>query len=252
MATKIEITLPRTWAELTDTQLYDVYKLIALNTTFERIKVLCFMRWADITLLARDGEECYISHGKTTGTITTRLLHAATASLDWLTEPPKTPVRITSIKGHYAIDATLQDAIFPVTNNRFDFEKYLYCDNLYQGYLDRQDNDLLNQMGQLLYDAEELTLTNAERISIFYWWTSLKTLFANTFTNFLVPALNAEQPQNLTWQRLQETMNAQIRALTGGDITKRKEVLAMDVWPVMWELDAKAKDYNDMMMKYGK
>ena len=41
-------------------------------------------------------------------------------------------------------------------------------------------------------------------------------------------------------------MNAQIRALTGGDITKEREVLKMDCWRALTELDAKAKDYEDM------
>ena len=39
---------------------------------------------------------------------------------------------------------------------------------------------------------------------------------------------------------------AQIRALTGGDITKEREVLKMDCWRALTELDAKAKDYEDM------
>ena len=37
-------------------------------------------------------------------------------------------------------------------------------------------------------------------------------------------------------------MNMQIRALTGGDITKEKEVLKMDCWRALTELDAKALD----------
>ena len=47
-------------------------------------------------------------------------------------------------------------------------------------------------------------------------------------------------------QQLQEPMNAQIHALTGRDITKEREVLKMDCWRALTELDAKAKDYEDM------
>ena len=47
-------------------------------------------------------------------------------------------------------------------------------------------------------------------------------------------------------------MNAQIRALTKGDITKEKQVLAMDTWRALAELDAQAKEYEEMQRKYGK
>ena len=46
-------------------------------------------------------------------------------------------------------------------------------------------------------------------------------------------------------------MNAQIRALTKGDITKEKEILAMDTWRALQELNAQAKEYNEFNAKYG-
>ena len=50
----------------------------------------------------------------------------------------------------------------------------------------------------------------------------------------------------LSFKQLQENMNTQIRALTGGDITKEREVLCMDCWRALTELDAKAKDYEEL------
>ena len=41
-------------------------------------------------------------------------------------------------------------------------------------------------------------------------------------------------------------MNAQIRALTGGDIIKEEAVLSMDTWRALTELDAKAKEVEDI------
>lgn len=41
-------------------------------------------------------------------------------------------------------------------------------------------------------------------------------------------------------------MNAQIRALTAGDITKEARVLEMDCWRALTELDAKAKEAEEM------
>jgi hypothetical protein len=47
-------------------------------------------------------------------------------------------------------------------------------------------------------------------------------------------------------QQLQDSMNTQIRALTGGDITKESLVLSMDCWRALVELEAKAKDYDEL------
>ena len=47
-------------------------------------------------------------------------------------------------------------------------------------------------------------------------------------------------------------MNAQIRALTKGDITKEAEVLKMDVWRALTELDAIAYENQELDRKYGK
>lgn len=47
-------------------------------------------------------------------------------------------------------------------------------------------------------------------------------------------------------------MNAQIRALTKGDITKEKEILSLDTWRALTELDAQAKEYEEMKKMYNK
>ena len=46
-------------------------------------------------------------------------------------------------------------------------------------------------------------------------------------------------------------MNAQIRALTKGDITKESQVLALDTWRALTELDALAREYQEFNSKYG-
>ena len=41
-------------------------------------------------------------------------------------------------------------------------------------------------------------------------------------------------------------MDAQIRALTKGDITKEKEILSLDTWRALTELNAQAKEYKQI------
>ena len=54
----------------------------------------------------------------------------------------------------------------------------------------------------------------------------------------------------ISGSRLQEAMDAQIRALTKGDITKESEILALDTWRALTELNAQAKEYQELKAAY--
>ena len=47
-------------------------------------------------------------------------------------------------------------------------------------------------------------------------------------------------------------MNAQIRALTKGDVTKEAQILALDAMRALTELDALAREYEELNRKYPK
>jgi hypothetical protein len=92
-------------------------------------------------------------------------------------------------------------------------------------------------------------------VGIFYWFASLKDYLARSFPNFLQPAGRSTDSNLLggtpnIGRRLQESMNAQIRALTKGDITKESTVLKMDTWRALTELDALAREYDEFNRKY--
>ena len=82
-------------------------------------------------------------------------------------------------------------------------------------------------------------------------------MFARQFKHFFKPISNAgdadgnmfEQTKS-QYEILYEAVNSQIRALTKGDVTKEKEVLAIDTWRALTELDALAKEYDEFNKKY--
>lgn len=75
-------------------------------------------------------------------------------------------------------------------------------------------------------------------------------MFARRFSDFFQPAsANAENLLGSSpniGKQLQESMDAQIRALTKGDITKEKEILSLDTWRALTELNAQAKEYKQI------
>ena len=48
-----------------------------------------------------------------------------------------------------------------------------------------------------------------------------------------------------------DAVNAQIRALTDGDVTKEEFIKGYDCWRCLTELDAKAREAEEFKRKYG-
>lgn len=240
---KIYITLPASWQELDDGQLYYVYNLFADNLSLDQIKVYCFFSWSKVKIVCRYGNGFLAKLGSQEFFVAPEVVASALHALDYLDAVPSPPVRISKIKRARAADAQLVG---------FEFDRYLYCENLYQGYLQTQNQVLLVQMAQMLYDDMDIKLNQAEKLSIFWWWMAIKQLFASQWPNFFQSVVNdgnllhagANRPPSA--RDLQDAMNAQIRALTKGDVTKEKEILAMDCWRALTELDAQAREYEEI------
>ena len=130
------------------------------------------------------------------------------------------------------------------------FGDYLKCENLYQGFLSSQNIAALEQMLPLLYRTEdgdyavEVEATPARCYSVLLWWMGAKDVLS-ALNPRLVGAgggdddVGDDAPMA---QQQRESMNAQIRALTDGDVTKEPQVLATDVHRALTELDAKIRD----------
>jgi hypothetical protein len=246
----INFTVPQGWHELSDNQLKYVYSLLADNYEIDELKTLCFLRWTGTKVIGKQPSEKYLlRHDDTYFEVSPVDFAALLQSLNWLAVLPTIPIRIASIARHHALAADFQGVAF---------EKFLVCENLYQGFLQTKSDDLLDQLASILYPKSSnllpitfnLRLSAAERINVFYWFAALKEFFASRFPEFLQPLSSGNDnllgaAPNIGAQ-LQEAMDAQIRALTKGDITKEQEILALDTWRALTELNAQAKDYQEL------
>ena len=238
------ITLPTSWAELTDEQLHMVYSLFARDLSSSEVKTLCLMKWNKLKVLGQMPDKRFlIKRGKEEVILSTRQIQQATSVLDFLDSFAPMPVRISHIGKHKAITADFE---------KVPFEQYVYVDNLFQGYLNTQQEDLLLQMAQVLYASDHVKPSKAHLVGVFYWMASLKQYFAGLFPNFYKPAstnsggnlLGSGQPD--IYRQLRESTNAMIRALTSGDITKEAAIMKMDTWRALTELDAKAREAEEL------
>lgn len=212
----------------------------------EEILTLCLFKWADLRVLCKTHDGSYLvkrrHKQKQEATLTIRQVQAATASLEFLRQFAPLPVRITKIGRATAIEADFQGV---------PFSTFISADNYYQGFLHTKNEALLKDLATLLYPkVKSRHLTTPLLLNAFYWFASLKQYFARLFPHFLQP-MSADEQNLLGYappigEMLRQTMNAQIRALTGGDITKEDAVLTMDTWRALTELDAKAKEVEDI------
>ena len=246
MKTVIDLSVPKSWQELPDKELRFVFRLLNGSFTLTQVKTRCLLRWAGLHVLRQEGSLFVVRRGKQVFPISALQITEAISNLEWLGDFPVYPVRLSRIGFHRAVNANLQNV---------SFEDFLTLDNLYQGYLQTQKENLLHDMALILYQANffvcrlrrrrSIRLTKEEATCIFYWFTSVKRYFASLFTNFFSSATDGEV-FSPSYKQLQDNVNTQIRALTGGDITKERDVLQMDCWRALTELDAKAKDYDEL------
>lgn len=254
----LNLTAPKSWEKLSQDQLDFLLRTIArvnranINRPFRsvddfsaqtaaQVAVYCLFKWngvrvvtpyADAWLVAHDGRECLVRAAD---------LAAATAFLSWVAELPAGPVRLDRIDGADAVDAELDDS--------FTFDDWLTCEALWQGYQVLKSDKFLQQMAEVLYRKPGIHLEEYQTLSIFYWWAGLKNRCNMLYPHFFQPAApgSAVEPDR---DMLRRNMDAQIRALTKGDITKESLILAMPAHRALTELDALAKEYDDLNRKY--
>lgn len=238
----INFIVPQGWHELSDKQLRYVYQLLANEFATDEVKTLCLLQWSGTKVIGRQDSGAYLlKKGKILFEVTPLTLAELLPHLEWLGSIPTVPVRISKINRQHALPADFSEV---------PFETFIICDNIYQGYLQTQNDELLDQLGATLY-GKSMTFKPYERINIFYWFAALKDTFSRKFPDFFQP-IDAATGGNLLGSSVasvEDAMNAQIRALTKGDVTKEGEVLALDSHRALTELNAQAREYKELNAK---
>ena len=250
----INFIVPQDWHELSDKQLRYVYQLLANEFATDEVKTLCLLQWSGTKVIGRQDSGAYLlKKGKILFEVTPLTLAELLPHLEWLGSLPTVPVRISKINRQHALPADFSEV---------PFETFIICDNLYQGYLQTQNDELLDQLGATLY-GKSMTFKPYERINIFYWFAALKDTFSRKFPEFFVRVATEAQGDDFqpidaatggnllgsSASSVEDAMNAQIRALTKGDVTKEAEVLALDTHRALTELNAQAREYKELNAK---
>ena len=240
----IDIKLPTCWSALSEKELRYVYRLVAYGYNADAVKTRCLLRWARMKFRYRDSKKVFVCIlDGNEYRVSAESIAECLAALEWMETPSPVPVALPRIGRHRA---------FPADMARVPLETYLICDNLFQGYLQTRSEKCLTDMASLLYGHRFSRLKPGETISVFYWYASLKTYMVNRWPNLFLQSADSNllgAPTALSARQIQSNVDTIIRALTKGDVTKEKEILALDTHRALTELDAQAREYREINSK---
>lgn len=252
---KLALRCPSSWEECTDAQLEYVFSLMAADFDIIEVKMLLLFKCSGLKVEARltrkvgEGVIYLVRQGKDLYEIEPLTFAEIISELDWLDSMPKVPRLLASWGKARPIPANLQGV---------PFEKYLIIENLFQGYLERKEDSFLEEIADIAYPGRRKgkgpfrsRRQAARLISIFFWVTALKDFLSAQYPNFYRPAAGSEAGNLLVTAtsvgaRLIDSMNAQIRSLTKGDVTKEEQILQLDTWRALTELNAQAREYEEL------
>ena len=250
----LHLSCPRSWSEMTQEQLrYALHVIGSGMYSSVEGRTLMLIRFTGIEVLGRTpgGWTCCVPVGSADGKKKRHFLFLQSwqvqdfiRQLEYVDSYETMNVRLESIQGFKAVDALLHGV---------RFHDYLQMEKYYQGYLSTKEQKYALGLARLLYPAGQYdssvgiaSLDAAELTGTVMWYSYVKKRLSHFFPHFFKPA-PVVQGKAVNWL---EQMNAQIRALTDGDITKEQAVYDKDCWRALTELDAKAREAEEFRRKY--
>jgi len=237
----MKITLPTTWQQLTQQQLRKALQLYVVYSDVphwrHHVKVAMFLSLTGATIVRRadEGFLCRFPGQRLPVLLRDGVLPSVLAPLSFLDEPDHISVRLDEASGHKAVDFELR---------KLPFGQYLVAENLYQAFIANRAPEVLQSLAAVLYPSAvdaHASFAPEETFGVFLWFGAVKNILAEWFPHYFRPAEPSDSPQPITRETLRETTLAQIRLLTGGDVTKQPAVLEhTDTWTALAELDAQA------------
>lgn len=257
--TRIDITLPKDWTELSQVQLRFLLSAIdCVNRRNEKrafssqedyaaftsgqVQTLCFFRWSGLSVVCPYADGWLVKSGEQEFFLDLDTVVWAASRLSWTAGLPEFPVRLDTVDGAEAIPADISSGL--------SFDSWLACETSWQCYQANPDDSFLTQMAAILYGKEEIKPDATELLGVFYWWAGVKALMSRMFPDFFKRVEGGGESAPPSYDDMRRSMDTQIRALTKGDVTKERDVLALDAIRALTELDALAREYEELNRKY--
>ena len=247
---------PSSWAELSEDQLR--YVLSVMSIHHDRIVIKCYLlaRFCGLTVhkYTRTGWKCSVKCGESgengdakTGKVCERVLYISAAEILSLLRNFDFIDKFTDFRPLQRASDVLLTAVDSMLHD-VSFYDYLNIEKNYQLFMLNQEDKFLQKMAHLMYRTADGSADETahfepyELLGVFMWFSSVKEYFAANFTHFFKPAREGGELRRVD---ILPAMQAQIRALTDGDVTKQQAVYNTDCWAALTELDNKAREAEE-------
>lgn len=226
---ELHLTLPRTWAELTEPQALYLSKILLENISELEMLTRCFMHFTGIRIIPKRALPAYFwfRYKKETHLIDADTFSTMISSLDWIKEEVKlfkNPAKIGRFTGcNYKL-------------NGITLEEYLIADNLYMAYSKTQKAEFLNKFVAVFYrkksdywnEGKKLTRwANRFRFTrkhkkhlVYLWFTGVKAWIIETYPY----PFQGDGSTSLTPSTPSDTVLSILSTLSCGDISKYDQI----------------------------
>ena len=246
----INLTCPRNYGEMSEKQIRYVAALQHAGMSEIAIWTKCFVRFTGIKAIGGTSERYYFmkKHLKGFFSLSIEETCSFAKKLDFLTKKYVGIQPMSKIRMYRPCDKLLRDTVML---------QYLDAENYYQAFLFTKEPDHLHKLMATLYQLPGKKYSNdlrerhikrmarrseVEKLIVVMWMIGIKEAFKKQWP-YLFHSTNADDEFDQgTAPDMHTIIQNQIRMLTGGDITKRSDVLSSSTWAALDELNTKARE----------
>ena len=255
----IDLYAPTSWRKMTQRQLRYVLFLLSLFEDMTVVKTYMLVRLGGFHV---EGDTCRLTREQPNGyrcwyrpawwkprrwfTLETWQVESMIRQFDFIDPFDGMDVRLERIRGCRAVDDIL---------DHYPFGDYLLAEQYYQLAVSSGKQEMVEKLATYLYvkrngkHPKRLSLSPAEQMGTLRWFAHVKSYFAERWPYFFRRVDTDIEELDID---LVGAMNAQIRALTEGDITKEEIIKKLPCWRALTELNEKAREAKEFHDKYDK
>ena len=255
----IDLYAPTEWRKMTQQQLRYVLTLLSLFDDTTVVKTYMLVRLSGIHI---EGETIRVAHDQPKGyrcwfrpawwkprrwfTLEAWQVQGMISQFDFIDPFDGMDVRLERIHGCRAVDDIL---------DHYPFGDYLLAEQYYQLAVSSGKPEMIDRLACFLYvqrngkHPKRVSLSPAEQMGTLRWFAHVKSVFAERWTYFFRKVDADIEEMDID---LMGAMDAQIRALTEGDITKEETIKMLPCWRALTELNQKAREAKEFHEKYDK
>lgn len=243
---ELHLTLPRSWAELSEDQALYISKIILDNISELELMTRCFMRFTGIRIIPKKALPAYFwfRYKKETHLIDADTFGNMISWLDWIKEEVKlfkNPAKIGRYVG-------CNFKLFGIS-----LEEYLLADQMYIAYSKSNKMEFLNKLVAICYRKKTDSWNEGKKLAkwtrrfrftpkykkylVYLWFTGVKASIIETYPYIF----QTDSGGSITSATAHESVLSILATLSQGDISKYNWVKRVEVHEALDMLNRKCK-----------